>query len=296
MANCFKFNISGNHNSANFRNLKYYLMIMFIMTIYYLVINIKHIAIIKSIYPPFFDFIDEFNGCIENEKEQKSMSVWYLLYLLLYIVIYSLIIIFIYVNIYGLFNTLGDAVFVFVIMMVFLYIIINRIIFYDQCFDPTDSESSCFTPKCDIDSEKPYYDFSSGKCVTESKSEDPKPEPEPEPDPDPSPSTPPSEEGRQGRQGGGIPGPPGAPGPPGPPGKNIIEKQTITQFLGDRIKNSYSNNSSNTDTLTEGFAIIGDISNKPNNYHNSNLKDVGNKSYMMSNLQKKLMNNIMGLI
>ena len=59
MANCFKFNISGNHNPVNFNKLKYYLMIMFFMTIYYLIINIKKIDLIKSIYPPFFDFIDK---------------------------------------------------------------------------------------------------------------------------------------------------------------------------------------------------------------------------------------------
>ena len=51
--------------------------------------------------------------------------------------------------------------------MVYLYIIINRIIFYDQCFtDKSDSDSGCFIPKCEK-SEKPYYDFSSGKCVAE---------------------------------------------------------------------------------------------------------------------------------
>ena len=43
MANCFKFNISGNHIPENFNKLKYYLMVMFIMSIYYLIINIKKI-------------------------------------------------------------------------------------------------------------------------------------------------------------------------------------------------------------------------------------------------------------
>ena len=161
MANCFKFNISGNHIPENFNKLKYYLMVMFFMSIYYLIINIKKISLIESIYPPFFEYLDRFNGCISKGK-QKSMSVWYLLYLIAYIVLYAVIIIYIYINIYGLFDTLGQAVFVFVIMMVYLYIIINRIIFYDQCFtDKSDSDSDCFIPKCEK-SEKPYYDFSSG--------------------------------------------------------------------------------------------------------------------------------------
>ena len=37
------------------------------------------------------------------------------------------------------------AVFVFVIMTVFLYIIINRIIFYDQCFSDRKSDSDAMT-------------------------------------------------------------------------------------------------------------------------------------------------------
>jgi hypothetical protein len=308
MSNCFKFNISGNHNPTNFRNLNYYLMIMFIMTIYYLVINIKHIDIIKSIYPPFFDFIDKFNGCIknenENENEQKSMSVWYLLYLLVYIVLYAVIIIYIYINIYGLFNTLGDAVFVFVIMMVFLYIIINRIIFYDQCFDPTESESSCFKPNCV--EPKSYYDFSSGKCVEESKSEDPPPGPSPtEPSPGPSPPPPPPGTPPSGRdRDGGGRGPPGPPGPPGTPGTNIIKNQTISSFLGTRAKNSKPSGSSNSNRdilvkdkklvsevkddltgITEGFTLL--TNDKKINLK-SNLKDTGNDSYKADRLMKVL--------
>jgi len=280
------------------------------MTIYYLVINIKHIDIIKSIYPPFFDFIDKFNGCIknenENENEQKSMSVWYLLYLLVYIVLYAVIIIYIYINIYGLFNTLGDAVFVFIIMMVFLYIIINRIKFYDQCFEANGSESSCFIPQCN-EEDKPFYDFSSGKCVEDtSKSEDPPPGPSPpEPSPGPSPPPPPPGPPPSGRdRDGGGRGPPGPPGPPGTPGTNIIKNQTISSFLGTRAKNSKPSGSSNSNRdilvkdkksvsevkddltgITEGFTLL--TNDKKINLK-SNLKDTGNDSYKADRLMKVL--------
>ena len=149
---CFNINIHGEHNPTNFNFLKYGLTIMFFMSIYYLVINIKQISIIKSIYPPLFDFIDRFNGCIESKDKKKSMSVWYLLYLIVYIVLYASIIIFIYMNIEGLFEKLGHAVYVFILMMIYLYIIINRIVFYDQCFDNSEKSNSCFHPKCNSES------------------------------------------------------------------------------------------------------------------------------------------------
>ena len=33
-----------------------------VMTIYYIITNIKYIQVIKNIYPPLFDFIDKYNG------------------------------------------------------------------------------------------------------------------------------------------------------------------------------------------------------------------------------------------
>jgi hypothetical protein len=305
MADCFKFRISANHNVGNLDKLKFYLTIMLFMSVYYILINIKHIDIIKSIYPPFFDFIDKFNGCIESENEKKSMSVWYLLYLLVYIVLYAVIVIYIYININGLFRTLGDAVYVFIIMMVLLYIITNRIIFYDQCFVSGGSDDSmCFTPKCN-DEAKPFYDFSSGKCVSDDSDQGTPPGDEPD---DPS-------DGRRPRPGKrdrskketepGIVGPPGPPGPPGPAG--ITEYKGFVPIIGKKLKDvmNYDNKVTSNKNIqekdvglvkevkddltgvTEGFALLN--SDKKINIK-SNLKDVGNDSYKADNLMKVLEN------
>ena len=302
MADCFKFNISGNHNREIFNKLKFFMTIMFFMSIYYLIINIKKISLIKSIYPPFFDFIDKFNGCIKSENDKKSMSVWYLIFLIIYISLYAIIIVYIYINISGLFNTLGDAVYVFIIMMVFLYIIINRIIFYDQCFvENASGSSSCFTPECA--GVKSYYSFSTGECVEDTSSDEPD-----EPDePDPSPPSNSNRDNRDNR-GKGLVGPVGPSGPPGPPGTN-----TLTGFIpiiGKKFKEVLkpASNSKNDvlkkdlglptevkedlTKITEGFALL---SNDQKINLKTNMKDVGNESYkasrLMNVLEKYLMKN-----
>jgi len=204
------------------------------------------------------------------------MIVWYLLYLIAYIILYASIIVFIYINISGLFKSLGNGVSVFILMIIFLYIIVNRIVFYDQCFDSSDAESSCFTPECTGD--KPLYDFSAGKCVAEGDSEEPPKEPK-EPTEPKEPKEPKEPAGGGGGGGGGgdvdgLVGPPGPPGPPGPAGEIISE--SIDSFLGTRYK---------SDDIYEGFALL---NNNEDMDLRSNFKDVGNNSYKADKLMNVL--------
>jgi len=137
------------------------------------VINIKEISFIKKIYPPLFDWIDTYNGCIIDDSGERSVSIWYVIYLLVYIIIFLSIIIYIYINIENIFDTLGDGVKVFIIMFIFLYILLNRVYFYDLCFEKKNKKD-CENPSCPK-LEKPLWSFDKQKCVSKS--------PEPIPDP-----------------------------------------------------------------------------------------------------------------
>ena len=101
-------------------------------------------------------------------------------------IIYASILIYIYINIKnGLFKSLGDGVYMFLLMFAFLVMIIQLLYYYDNCFQPNNT-SDCSVPNCPKD--KPYYKFSESKCVSKPKTT-PKPSPSPSPKPsEPSPS------------------------------------------------------------------------------------------------------------
>jgi len=135
------------------------------------VINIKQISFIKIMYPQFFDWIDKFNGCIIDDDEKRSVSIWYVIYLLVYIIIFCSIIIYIYTNIENIFDTLGDGVRVFIIMFIFLFILLSRVYFYDECFKKKgEGEDPCDYPECPDN--KPLWSLDEQECVSMEDEED----------------------------------------------------------------------------------------------------------------------------
>jgi len=319
--NCFSINISNNYNPIKHKQLWYYITILMVMTIYYIIINLKYIQIIKHIYPPLFDFIDKYNGCIKSEKGDKnSVSIWYIIYLSIYIIIYSFTILYIYINISNMFNTLGEAIYVFIIMFVFLFIIINRIYFYDKCFTDPSADDNCFKPGC-IDP-KPYWDFEKSKCVSSSTPTKPTKPPKP-PENDefiwcsdcdyssgatcmPIKECHPAES-----RGGNCSGSNASPKPictrtPAPIIPiQIGESISNAQLQANKLKKEASDKFSNAEKFvsssglfgakpiptTEGFALL---NNDKKINLKTNIKDVGNESYkadtLMKNLEHYLMN------
>ena len=238
--------IGDGHSPEALKNLKIYISILSLMTVYYLAINIHKVQAIKNIYPPLFDAIKEYDGCINASKSNsklKSVSIWYVSYLVIYIIIFASVIVYILTHLESnkmIFSDLGDGVITFIMMMVFLVVIVNQIVFFDKtCFSESKLDSkTCTTPKCDPST--PYFDLSNQICVKE-------PSPSPPPSPPPPPPPPPGsgndndnddDEGKTKiKISGGAPGPPGPPGPPG-----SISSVNTTTIATDQGKSMSSMN------------------------------------------------------
>ena len=174
---CLNITINSSYDPQLHKQMWYYIYILIGMSVYYMIINLKHIKLIEKIYPPMFDFIDKFNGCITVD-DTKSVSIYYLSYFIVFIILYASILVYIYVNLKnGLFKTLGDGVYIFLLLFAYLVMIINLLYYYDDCFKPIEDivGNNCNIPSCP-DPKKPYYNLSQSKCVSKTKTT-PKPTP-----------------------------------------------------------------------------------------------------------------------
>ena len=193
---CLNITINSSYDPQLHKQMWYYIYILIGMSVYYMIINLKHIKLIEKIYPPMFDFIDKFNGCITVDGT-RSVSIYYLSYFIVFIILYASILVYIYVNLKnGLFKTLGDGVYIFLLLFAYLVMIINLLYYYDDCFNSEGDiiDKTCSEPTCP-DPKKPYYSLSQSKCVSKTKTtpkptpSDPTPSP-PDPTPNPSPNNP----------------------------------------------------------------------------------------------------------
>ena len=259
MPGCFGMSVDGTHDEGALVNLKLYISILLVMTIYYIIISLHKIQFIKDIYPPFFEFVEQYNGCIQNGSgvtATRSVSVWYIIYLIIYITIFSGIIIYILTHLESnrmVFKTLGDGIYVFIIMMIFLFVIVNRILFYNHCFDnlPDSKKNKCVNIECESGQ---LWEFKSGSCVSD------KPGPEPDNDSNKNDSNKNSSNKNSSNKNSskkGLTGPPGPPGAPGPPA--TISSWTYLPAVLKKPGNSDNSDSIDKDLLAKDLEMVSTV-------------------------------------
>ena len=292
MAGCFGMSVDGTHDEGALVNLKIYISILSVMTIYYIIVSLDKIQFIKNIFPPFFEFIKQYNGCIKG-GDTKSVSVWYIIYLIIYITIFSGIIIYILTHLESnkmIFKTLGDGVYVFIIMMIFLFVIVNRINFYNKCFKPpTETKSDCARVTC---SPGELWNLSNGSCV----SDKPEPEPEPEPEPDPDNDSNKNDSNKNSSKNKiGLTGPPGPPGAPGPP--STISSWTYLPAVLKKPGNSDNSDSIDKDLLAKDYDMVSTVKDDLKKvtesfalYDNKTTPEITLINKVMNNLETYFMN------
>ena len=148
MPSCLNLNINDKHIPEKKETLWIMMTILIIFTLYYIFVNAKHIKVINKYIPSIGKFVDKYklDACIKSEGEKKpSVSIIYILLISVYIIIFASIFVYSYFNFGYLFKTLGDGVYVFISMFVFMYVIFDRIYYYDRCFS---SPSSLLYPMC----------------------------------------------------------------------------------------------------------------------------------------------------
>lgn len=231
MSSCLNLNINNEHIPEKKETLWIMMTILIIFTLYYIFVNAKYIKVINKYMPFIGKFVDEYNldACIKSEGEKKpSVSIIYILLISVYIIIFASIFVYSYMEFGYLFKTLGDGVYVFITMFVFMYVIFDRIYYYDRCFrSPSDSEAQCYTPECA--GSNIVYSFSDKKCVkkippTTTTPSNTTPS-------EPTNTTKDNNDDNRGRR-----GPPGAPGPPGPPGPSSTQIYNSKSLLSSMVK------------------------------------------------------------
>ena len=184
MSSCLNININDKHIPEKKETLWIMMTILIIFTLYYIFVNAKHIKVIDKYLPFIGEFVDKYklDACIKKEEgKDSSISIIYILLISVYIIIFASIFVYSYLNFGYLFKTLGDGVYVFITMFVFMYVIFDRIYYYDRCFDGgDDSEAECYVPTCPTthpNASKTYWSFHKQKCVIKT-SPDPKTTPD----------------------------------------------------------------------------------------------------------------------
>ena len=171
---CLDADINFTFNEKLYKGFWIYSSVLIFMSLYYIIINLKHIDVIQRLNPSFFEKIDEYNGCVRNTPDDDSVptltvSIWYILYLIFYITIYILLLIYVYVNYNNIHQTLGQTFKIFGILFIIMFIIYHMIYFYDRCFKSINEDDSCYIPPC---SEGKVWSFDELLCVEMPKPED----------------------------------------------------------------------------------------------------------------------------
>lgn len=238
---CFNVTINSNYNIQLHNQMWYLIYILIAMSLYYLVINLKHIKLIEKMIPNFLSYVEKYNGCI-TENGKRSISIYYLSYFIVFIILYTSILVFIYINLKnGLFKTFGSGIYVFLLLFTYLVIIIQLLYYYDNCFNTQDINKECNKPTCS--DKKPYYSLSKSKCVSKPTTTPKPPSPTPPGPKPPGPGPKPPDPGPK-------PPEPTPSGPtPSPPSENTLTtpfSKPIDSPVNVSFNDSENNNGNNS--------------------------------------------------
>ena len=232
MSSCLNININDKHIPEKKETLWLMMTILIIFTLYYIFVNAKYVKVINKYMPFIGKFVDKYklDACIK-QGGKSSISIIYILLISVYIIIFASIFVYSYLNFGYLFKTLGDGVYVFISMFVFMYVIFDRIYYYDRCFsESSDPKSQCYKPTCPSPL---LYSFSDKKCVKKvpPTTTTPSNTTPSEPTNTTKDSKNNNDDDNRGRR-----GPPGAPGPPGPPGASSTQIYNSQSLLASMVK------------------------------------------------------------